>query len=149
MRASLRAYRSTLLSEQQIVVKAIMRHRKRLVDQITDYDKYEKQLLAWGLKTTLPKFRIQAWCRFARSKLQEQLSKEIESLISERQKKVLVYLQLFEESSNRKEKFSIKSIEEFCKAPDILALQDFTTLCMLEQFQRLEVTCGLAAKQFA
>eukprot|EP00981_Chlorochromonas_danica_P012691 scaffold5259_cov168-Ochromonas_danica.AAC.7 len=149
VRLLLKTYRSNLLAEQQIVTKAINRHRKRLVDLILEHDKQEKQLIAWGLKTTLSRFRIQAWCRLARTRLQEQLSVEMENLISERQRKVSVYLQLFEESSNRKEKFSLKAIEEFCKAPDMLALQDYTTLSLLERFQRLEITCSVTSRQFA
>lgn len=76
----LKNYRANLLAEQQVVLKAVAKHRRRLADQLAEFDKQEKQLYAWGLKCTLSKFRIQGWCRYARAKLQEQLSVEIDRL---------------------------------------------------------------------
>eukprot|EP01031_Cornospumella_fuschlensis_P026625 gene26625-32174_t len=149
VRATLRNYRAMLQAEIVFVQKAIVRHRRRLLDLQNDFDKQDRQLVAWGLKTTLGRYRIQAWCRYARTSLQLNLSEEIDVLLSERIKKTSIYIQLFEDTYNRKDKFSLTSIESFCKAVESLIKEDFDILCMLESFQRLEITCGIVAKQFA
>jgi hypothetical protein len=79
MRLSLKNYRTKLVQELQFIVRALTKHRRRIADQIQDFEKQEKQLIAWGLKGALPKFHLQAWFRLARSRLQETTCLELES----------------------------------------------------------------------
>lgn len=69
-------------------------------------------------------------------------------VIDSRQRKAQLYLQNFEESSNRKNKFSVSSTEEFCVAPDKLILQDASILALQDRLKRMDILYGIASKQF-
>lgn len=66
------------MHELQYITKAVVKHRRRIIEQIQDFEKQEKQLIAWGLKAALPKFHLQAWFRLARCRLQEETCVELE-----------------------------------------------------------------------
>lgn len=72
-------YKAKLINELQFIAKAIVKHRRRIIEQIQDFEKQEKQLIAWGLKAALPKFHLQAWFRLARCRLQEETCVELET----------------------------------------------------------------------
>jgi hypothetical protein len=59
IRITLKNYKTKLITELQQVTRAIQRHKRRVVEQAIDFDKQEKQLIAWGLKGAIPKFHMQ------------------------------------------------------------------------------------------
>lgn len=150
IRNQLKVYIKRLQNELQYIARAVVKHRKRVMEQIQDFEKQEKQLIAWGLKAALPKFHLQAWYRLARCHLLEEFCKELDSLLNTKQKKVMVYLQQFEETSkqDRLSKFSLSGIETFCANIDALMIQDISILMFSERLKQFDVLCSLTTKQF-
>ncbi len=77
IRSLLKSYRSRLAQEIVLCNKAMTKYRKKTLDQSSEYEKQEQQLISWGLKTALPKFHMQAWYRLERCRIYEDLAKEI------------------------------------------------------------------------
>jgi hypothetical protein len=132
------------------ITKAVQKHKRRFHEQTAEFDKQERQLIAWGLKGAIQKFHMQAWFRLERCKLQEKLTIEIEHVITQRQSKSIEYLQQFEDfpSSERKEKFPVKGAEEFCQTPEALILLDSSVLSLYERLKKLDLLCTYATRQF-
>ena len=69
-------------------------------------------------------------------------------MLTDRIIKTSMYLQHFEESINRKNKFSIEATDEFCLRPDSLLDRDIGLISMTQQLQGLDEICGSTAKRF-
>jgi hypothetical protein len=82
-------------------------------------------------------------------------------VLTQRVTKTSLYLQMFEESINRKSKYSMAATEEFCMRPDMF-LERWVTLCVIPVLGPLllclccgwrgqnlfsRVNCGLKTKQ--
>jgi hypothetical protein len=78
IRHVLKNYRNKLTLETQNISKAVQKHKRRYQEQTIEFEKQEKQLIAWGLKGVIQKFHMQAWFRLERCKLQENITSEIE-----------------------------------------------------------------------
>jgi hypothetical protein len=149
-RSILKTYRSKLTTEVTQITKAVQKHKRRFHEQTAEFDKQERQLIAWGLKGAIQKFHMQAWFRLERCKLQEKLTVEIEHVITQRQSKSIEYLQQFEDfpSNERKEKFTVKGAEEFCQTPEALIFLDSSILSLHERLKKLDLLCTYATRQF-
>jgi hypothetical protein len=58
-RSMLKSYRNKLNLELQQISKAAQRHKRRHQEQTIEFEKQEKQLIAWGLKGVISKFHMQ------------------------------------------------------------------------------------------
>lgn len=141
-------YRGKLTLELQQITKAVNRHQRRYQEQRHEFDKQEKQLIAWGLKGAIQKFHMQAWFRLERCKLQEKITSEIEKIVSQRQSRSIEYLQHFEDTAQKKDKFSLREAEEFCQTPESLIMLDSVVLHLHERLKKLDLLCTYATRQF-
>lgn len=148
IRSKLKSYKTRLGQEIILCNKAVLKYRKKTLDQSSEYDKQERQLISWGLKAALPKFHMQAWYRMERCRIYENLSTEIANNISSKHQRISLYLQQFEESKNRREKFSLAEVEEICPLPEQLILRDSSVLHLQERLRRMDLLCSSATRSF-
>jgi hypothetical protein len=130
------------------VIKANAKHRNRFLEQANEFAMQEKQLRNWGLHKIVPIFRLQAWARLSRSALLEEITRGIIEMIETRQQKMVVYSRLFEETSNRRDKYSLEGVTEFCLDPEILMFSDMTLITLSSRLLRMDYVCSSNIRNF-
>lgn len=148
IRVKLKGYKTFLNTELQQLKRATVLHKRRVLDQAREFEEHEVKLSIWGLKFIVPFYRMQAWSRLSRSALLRDLADSVEQLVSERLHKATIYLQHFEESINRTQKYSLSGVEEFCKTPESLLQQDVSLIAMTRRLHSLDQICSSTTRKF-